>query len=64
MTKACPVCKGERIVIGMGLMTKKCDTCLGVGNVEIEEVIEAKPAVAHIEKKKRRAIVSDSQLVA
>ena len=32
----CPICNGTKEVIGLGLLRKECDECLGVGYIAKE----------------------------
>jgi hypothetical protein len=33
----CPKCRGKKIIHGMGMMEKTCDTCFGLGKLEIKD---------------------------
>jgi ribosomal protein L24 len=39
--KACPSCRGQKTIIGMGLIPEECRNCLGVGYVKREVAPES-----------------------
>jgi DnaJ-class molecular chaperone len=46
--KACPSCRGQKTIIGMGLIPEECRNCLGVGYVKREIAPESiEPVLAN-----------------
>lgn len=46
----CPVCRGRKKIIGLGLLEKDCDHCVGIG------WISKKPVEIKVKKSRKKSI--------
>ena len=41
----CPMCRGSKKMLGLGMMERDCEKCAGKGHVMFKEIKEVKPDV-------------------
>jgi hypothetical protein len=57
----CPVCNGKKIIMGVGHMERKCDTCKGIGWIDVPKVLQEIPQQKNYASKELEKVIAQKK---